>query len=95
MSGGHNLPDYCPKCQDERERTAGQRLRAASGSAFVRQCDICGKCTAIDLDPTPKRWREMCLYGQTIRTVTKDEAMELWKTAGRCKCTPNDRVERP
>jgi hypothetical protein len=22
MSGGHNLPDYCPECQDKRERSA-------------------------------------------------------------------------
>lgn len=42
--------------------------------------------TAIDLDPTPEHWRELCLYGETIRTLPQQEAMELWKTAGCCKC---------
>jgi hypothetical protein len=68
---------------------ASPPLPAPTGSAFIRQCDTCGMTTAIDLDPTPEHWREMCLYGQTIRTIPEAEAMELWKTSGRCKCTPN------
>ena len=68
------------------------RCAALTGSAFIRQCDTCKMVTAIDLDPPPEHWREMCLYGQTILTVSHDEAMRQWKTSGRCKCTPNDKV---
>ena len=64
----------------------------ASDSAFIRECDTCKMVTAIDLDPTPEHWREMCLYGQTILTVSRDEAMRQWKTSGRCKCTPNAKL---
>jgi hypothetical protein len=71
---------------------AGQSLGAAPGSAFIRECDTCKMVTAIDLDPTPEHWKEMCYYGQTIRTVPHDEAMRLWKTSGRCKCTPNNEM---
>lgn len=57
-----------------------------SGSAFIRVCDTCKMVTAIDLDPTPEHWKEMCLYGQTIHTVPEEEAMRMWRTSGRCKC---------
>ena len=82
----------CLECDRERHIAAYSLLDQAPGSAFIRQCDTCGTTTAIDLDPTPEHWREMCLYGQTIRTMPEAEAMELWKTAGRCKCTPNRKV---
>lgn len=56
--------------------------------AFIRQCDTCGVTTAIDLDPTPEHWRELQLYGQTIRKVPIDQAKISWKTASSCKCKP-------
>ena len=67
-------------------------LPPAPCSAFIRECDTCKMVTAIDLDPTPEHLKEMCYYGQTIRTVPHAEAMRLWKTSGRCKCTPNDKL---
>jgi hypothetical protein len=55
-------------------------------SAFIRQCNGCNQVTAIDLDPTPERYRELCLYGETVRLVSKASAMEQWNNARRCKC---------
>lgn len=59
-------------------------LDAATCSALVRRCDICGIVNAIDLDATPSRWKELQLPDHTVTKVTESEAMELWKDAGRC-----------
>jgi len=55
--------------------------------AFIRECDICKIVTAIDLDPTPEHWYDLCFYGQTIRTVTNEEARRLSKDLGICGCS--------
>jgi hypothetical protein len=57
-----------------------------TGLALIRQCDGCGMTTAFDLDPTPENEALMRHDGQTVLTVSKDEAKELWKNSGKCKC---------
>jgi len=54
--------------------------------ALVRQCDGCGMTTAADLDLTPQHAEEMWMSGQTVRQVTRDEALRLWRDAGPCCC---------
>jgi len=57
---------------------------AATCSALVRRCDVCGIINACDIDATPARWKELQLPDHTVMRVTEAEAMELWKNAGRC-----------
>jgi len=49
-------------------------------SALIRVCDVCGKVNAIDLDAE----RDMQEIDHTVKLVTREEAMEAWKDAGRC-----------
>ena len=59
-------------------------LPASAGSALIRVCDVCGKVNAIDLDASPEAERDMQELDHTVKRVTKEEAMEAWKNAGRC-----------
>jgi hypothetical protein len=56
-------------------------------TALIGQCDGCGMVTAIDMVPTPENFKVMRHPGRTIRTVSKAVALEMWKRAGKCKCT--------
>ena len=53
-------------------------------SALIRVCDVCGKVNAIDLDASPEVERDMQELDHTVKRVTREEAMEAWKDAGRC-----------
>lgn len=96
---------FCPLCHApgvSRERRPNGNDRCGKGHvypsrnaimdltrALIRQCDGCKKTTAIDMDVTTDNKREMELIGQTVREVPRDEALELWKKAGRCECKSN------
>lgn len=56
----------------------------ASCSALIRVCDVCGKVNAIDLGASPEAERDMQEIDHTVKLVTREEAMEAWKDAGRC-----------
>ena len=53
-------------------------------SALIRVCDVCGKVNAIDLDASPEAERDMQELDHTVKRLTREEAMEAWKDAGRC-----------
>lgn len=57
---------------------------AADGYALIRVCDTCGKVNAIDLDASEAHENEMQEVGHTVKRMSKAEAKEAWKTAGRC-----------
>jgi hypothetical protein len=73
-----------------KNETVQQPLRSGDllggKTALIRQCDVCGMTTAIDLDPTPENFKTMQFFGQYVREVSREKAMELWKKAGKCKC---------
>lgn len=57
-----------------------------SKTALIRICDGCGVVTAVDMENTPGHKAEMYVRGQTIQEVTKEDALLIWKKAGRCMC---------
>ena len=60
--------------------------------SLIRRCNTCQKVTAIDLDNTLGHKREMQMLGQTVYEVSHAEAMEMWKAAGKCRCTTPERT---
>lgn len=61
------------------------RLAPSGGSALIGECDTCGNITAIDLDDTTEHEKEMQHAGRTVKRVTKEEALALWRKCGeRC-----------
>lgn len=59
-------------------------LDAAACYALIGVCDVCGMVNAIDLDASEKSEREMQDVDRTVKRVTREEALEAWKGAGRC-----------
>lgn len=50
----------------------------------MRLCEVCGKVNAIDLDGTPEHEAELALSDHVVMRLSENEAMKLWKDAGRC-----------
>lgn len=52
--------------------------------ALVRRCDICGKVNAIDLEGTAENEQALQMEDHAVMRMSKAEALEVWKGAGRC-----------
>lgn len=61
--------------------------------SFVRECNVCKKITAIDLDGSLEHKKEMEMEGQTIYEMDEAGAIDLWRTrAGHCQCGMQQRI---
>lgn len=54
--------------------------------ALIRVCNGCNRCTAIDMEDTPEHRKDMEMCGQSIRVVSRHEALAEWENAGPCEC---------
>ena len=66
------------------EQDSPTRSAASDWYALVRRCNVCGKVNAVDLDASPEAERDMHEPDHSVERLTREEAIEAWKGAGRC-----------